>query len=139
MSEHIRVETAVRLVKDGAFGVFTKPIVRDVLLSDVYDAIDCSRAALRHLAHLQRLRKRYETLTAREREVMSLVVVGRLNKQIGGELGISEGTVKAHRSTLMHKMRAQSLAELIAAFTELRARAARPPGDGPSRAVAAVA
>ena len=131
MSEHISVETAVRAVKNGAFGVFTKPLVHDVLLSDVYDAIDCSRAALRHLAHLQRLRKRYETLTAREREVMSLVVVGRLNKQIGSELGIAEGTVKAHRSTLMHKMRAQSLAELIAAFTELRARTARPPGGGP--------
>src|SRR5712671_3860027 len=85
----------------------------DVLLSAVRNAIERSKTALGHEAEMQALRDRYESLTRREREVMALVASGLLNKQVGGELGISEITVKAHRGQVMQKMKADSFAELV--------------------------
>ena len=109
------VPTTVRAMKAGAAEFFTKPLVDDVLLSSIRNAIDRSCAALRDAEELRTLRDRYGSLSPREREVMELIVSGqcRLNKQVGGELGISEITVKAHRCKLMRKMKARSLPELV--------------------------
>ena len=79
----------------------------------VQSAIDESGAALDHEAHIRDLRQRYASLTGRERQVMALVVSGRLNKEVGGELGISEITVKAHRGKMMRKMKARTVADLV--------------------------
>ena len=95
------VATTVEAMKAGAFDFRTKPLKNDVLLAAIHHAIERSRAALLHEAEIQPLRTRYASLTPRERGVMALVVSGLLNKQVGGELGISEITVKAHRSQVM--------------------------------------
>jgi FixJ family two-component response regulator len=113
------VPTSVRAMKAGAAEFLTKPFADDVLLAAVERAIEQSEAALDRHAQVQSLRERYATLTRREREVMSLVVSGRLNKQVGGELGISEITVKAHRGKMMHKMKARTVADLVRMATEL--------------------
>src|SRR3954469_14324329 len=107
------VPMAVRAMKAGAVEVLTKPFRDDVLLGAITQAIARSRSALREGAELRTLRESYATLSPREREVMALVVSGLLNKQVGGELGISEITVKAHRGRMMRKMKAPSLAELV--------------------------
>jgi FixJ family two-component response regulator len=109
------VPTTVRAMKAGAAEFFTKPLVDDLLLSAIRNAIDRSCAALGDAAEMRELRDRYALLSRREREVMELIVSGRcrLNKQVGGELGISEITVKAHRSKMMRKMKVRSLAELV--------------------------
>jgi len=107
------VPTIVRAMKAGAVDFFTKPLVGDVLLSAIRNALDRSCAALGDAEHLRALRDSYASLSRREREVMALVVAGRLNKQAGGELGISEITVKAHRGKMMRKMNAGSLPELV--------------------------
>jgi FixJ family two-component response regulator len=120
MSERVDVRTAVRVMKQGAFEVLTKPLVADVWLSAIGDAIDRSCAVLANFAELRDLEERYASLTSREREVMNLVASGRLNKQVGAELGISEITVKAHRGRMMHKMQASSLAELVTMASSLR-------------------
>lgn len=107
------VPMSVRAMKAGAFEFLTKPFGDDVLLSAIESAIGRSRAALSEEAELQSLRVCYLSLTPREREVMGLVASGQLNKQIGDELGISVITVKAHRGSVMRKMTAGSLAELV--------------------------
>jgi FixJ family two-component response regulator len=84
-----------------------------MLLRAIHEAIERSRVEMHHRMNMQALESRYESLSRREREVLSLVVAGRLNKQVGGELGISEITVKAHRGKLMRKMQAKSFAELV--------------------------
>jgi FixJ family two-component response regulator len=104
---------AVRAMKAGAVEVLTKPFRVDVLLGAMAQAIERSRATVRDDAELRDLRESYATLSPREREVMALVVSGRLNKQVGGELGISEITVKAHRGRVMRKMKAPSLGDLV--------------------------
>jgi FixJ family two-component response regulator len=107
------VPTIVRAMKAGAADFFTKPLVGDVLLSAIRNALDRSRAALGDAEHMRALQDSYATLSRREREVMALIAAGRLNKQAGGELGISEITVKAHRGKMMRKMNADSLPELV--------------------------
>lgn len=107
------VPMTVRAMKAGAVEFLTKPFRDDVLLSAISTALERSRAALEQQAEIQVLRSRYAILSPREREVMALVVSGLLNKQIAGELRISEITVKAHRGKVMRKMGAGSLADLV--------------------------
>jgi FixJ family two-component response regulator len=104
---------AVQAMKAGALEVLIKPFGDDTLLCAVQQGIARSHAALHRESELRRLRNCYATLSRRERQVMCLVVAGRLNKQIGGELRLSEITVKAHRGRVMRKMKADSLAGLV--------------------------
>ena len=110
---HGNVPMTVQAMKAGAVEFLTKPFSDDVLLSAIRNAIERSKTALQHEAEMRALRDRYASLTRREREVMALVTSGLLNKQVGGELGISEITVKAHRGQAMQKMKADSLADLV--------------------------
>ena len=107
------VPMTVKAMKAGAIEFLTKPFNDTVLLAAIRDAIERSRAAQLEETEIQALRSCYASLTPRERDVMTLVVSGLLNKQVGGELGISEITVKAHRGQLMRKMDADSLPDLV--------------------------
>jgi FixJ family two-component response regulator len=110
---HGNVPMTVQAMKAGAVEFLTKPFSDEALLSAIRNAIERSRTALGHEAEMRALRDRYASLTRREREVMALVASGLLNKQVGGDLGISEITVKAHRGQVMQKMKADSLADLV--------------------------
>ena len=114
------VPMTVRAMKAGAVEVLTKPFNEDVLLGAIQHALERSRTALRQEVEMRALRQDYGSLSRREREVMALVVRGLLNKQIGGELGISEVTVKTHRGRVMRKMKAGSLADLVKMAAKLR-------------------
>jgi FixJ family two-component response regulator len=120
MSARVDVPAAVQAIRAGGLDFLTKPISEERLVEAMQHGIERSWAALNHQAQTRALEQRYESLSRREREVMDLVVSGRLNKQVGGDLGICEDTVKAHRGRVMRKMQARSFAELVNIAANLR-------------------
>jgi FixJ family two-component response regulator len=119
LSGHCDVPMSVRAMKAGAVEFLIKPCDDDVMLSAIRYALERSQSAWGEYAKMRALRESYASLTPREREVMVLVVSGLLNKQVGGELGISEITVKAHRGQVMRKMKAGSLPALVTMVASL--------------------
>lgn len=120
ISGHADVPMSVRAMKSGAVEFLTKPVRHQDLLDAIHRAIEHDRSRREETQVTARLRARFDTLTAREREVMRLVTAGRLNKQVAGEIGISEATVKLHRGQLMRKLGVQSLAELVRTADKLQ-------------------
>jgi FixJ family two-component response regulator len=114
------IPMSVQAMKAGAVEFLEKPVSEDVLLGAIGNAIERSQATLGHQEKIRAIRDSYASLTRREREIMALVVAGRLNKQIGAEIGISVITVKAHRGNVMRKMKADSLADLVKMAVRLR-------------------
>jgi FixJ family two-component response regulator len=124
---HGDIPMSVRAMKAGAVEFLTKPFLDQDLLDGIQVAIERDRAARTEDADLRELRECYASLTPRERQVMELVISGRLNKQVAAELGTSEITVKVHRGRVMTKMRASSLPDLVNRATRLKLRPAEKP------------
>lgn len=124
---HGDIPMSVQAMKEGAIEFLTKPFRDQDLLDAVYVGLARDRVWLENEKALETLRVRFDSLTPREREVMALVVTGRLNKQIAGDLGVSEITVKVHRSQVMQKMRAASLPELARMADKLKLPLGEPP------------
>jgi FixJ family two-component response regulator len=121
---HGDIPMSVEAMKAGAVEFLTKPFNDEVLLTAMRQALERSRLALAKEVEIQKLRDRYMSLTARERDVMALVVSGLLNKQVADELGITESTVKAHRGQVMQKMKANSVVDLVKMTARLHRSAA---------------
>ena len=124
---HGDIPMSVRAIKAGAVEFLTKPFRDQELLDAVNAGIERNRAQRREALVMDDLRQRFAALTPREREIMALVILGRMNKQIAGELGVSEVTVKVHRGQIMRKMRAKSLPELVRMGDVLRFATVAPP------------
>jgi len=125
ISGQVSVPMTVKAMKAGAVEFLTKPFDDEELLEAIRLGIKSDRAARKHQTEIRDLQERYRSLTPREREVMKLVVQGILNKQIAAALGITEITIKVHRGQVMHKMKAESLPDLV--------RKAETLGIGPSK------
>src|SRR5215208_5624752 len=123
---HGDIPMSVRAIKAGAVEFLTKPFHEQQLLDAINAGIERNRAQRRDAAVIDDLRQRFAALTPREREIMALVIRGRMNKQIAGDLGVSEVTVKVHRGQIMRKMRAKSLPELVRMGDLLRLGAVTP-------------
>jgi FixJ family two-component response regulator len=120
ITAHGDIPMSVRALKSGAVEFLTKPFRDQDLLDAIQQALQRDRIAQEQEAEINDLRQRYQTLTMREREVMSLVVSGRLNKQVASEIGASEATVKIHRGNVMQKMQAGSIVELVRIADKLK-------------------
>lgn len=125
IADHSDVNTTVKAMKAGAVEFFLKPFRVGALLSSIHEALERSSVALGYEAEMRVLRDRYTSLSRREREVMALVASGSRNKQVAGELGISEVTVKCHRGQVMQKMIADSLPDLVRMAAKLGVAAAQ--------------
>ena len=126
LTGHGNIPASVQAMKAGAVEILTKPRDEERLLQAIHEAVERDRRSREHHAQMRALRERYESLTAREQQVMREVVSGLLNKQIAAELNISEFTVKIHRGHVMRKMRASSLADLVRMAQALGIRSPRP-------------
>lgn len=135
ITAHGDVQMSVRAMKAGAVEFLTKPFRDQDLVDAVRQSVDRDRAARMQRAEIAKIQNRYDSLSQREQEVLGLLVRGLLNKQIAGELSVSDGTVKLHRGKLMQKMGASSLADLIRMAEELGISAASPPHNHKTRSI----
>jgi FixJ family two-component response regulator len=122
LTGHGNIPASVQAMKAGAIGFLTKPFDDQELLQAIQEAVDRDRQTRQQHAEIRELLDRYESLTAREQQVMQQVTSGLLNKQVAAELNITEFTVKVHRGQVMRKMRADSLADLVRMADKLQIR-----------------